>query len=68
MSILTVRKGYTLRAFGNGVLRIMLQRKREVISGQRRVHNGDLHISYSSAVVSDVNNFMRMGRARYVAE
>jgi hypothetical protein len=56
-----------LRVFGNRVLRIFGQKRREVRGGRRKLHNEELHNLYSSPNVIRMIKSRRMRWAGHVA-
>jgi hypothetical protein len=49
---LMLREEHRLRVFGNRVLRRILRRKRDEVTGEwRKLHNEELHNLYSSPVI-----------------
>jgi hypothetical protein len=65
---LTLREEHRLRVFENRVLRTIFGPKRdEVTRGWRKLHNEELHGSYSSPSIVKVIKVRRMRWARHVA-
>jgi hypothetical protein len=63
-----LRKDHRLRVFENRVLRRIFGPKRdEVTGGWRKVHNEELHNSYSSSSIIRMIKSSRMRWAGYVA-
>jgi hypothetical protein len=61
---LTLKEEHRLRVFENRVLRRIYGPKRDEITGEwRKVHNGELHILYSSA---DIIRQIKSRRMRWV--
>jgi hypothetical protein len=68
MIFLTVREEHRLRVLENRVLRRIFGSKRdEVAGGWRKLHNEELHNSYSSPSIIRMIRSRRMGWARDVA-
>jgi hypothetical protein len=64
---LTLREEHGLRVFENGVLRrIFRPKKDEVIEGLRKLHNEELHNSYSSPSIIRMMKSRRMRWAGHV--
>jgi hypothetical protein len=65
---LTLREGPKLRVFENRVVRRILSRKRdEVTGGWRELHNEELHDLYSSLSIIRINKFRMIRWAGNVA-
>jgi hypothetical protein len=68
LGLLHIKEKHRLRIFENSILRRLLRRKREEMTGGwRRLHNEELHKLYASSNIIRVNKLRRMKWAGHVA-
>jgi hypothetical protein len=65
-SFLTLREEHRLRVFENGVLRRIFRRKREEVTGWKRLHNEGVHNLHTSPNIIRVLKSRRMRWAGHV--